>query len=120
MSDVFLLVLAGHLLGDFVAQTDRQAANKEISWRADLVHVLTYHVTMAVLVVPVWHDWRSTAFLSISIATHALVDRRWPTRLVLANTGSKDFSTVFWGVIATDQALHLSILAIAFYWLAPR
>jgi hypothetical protein len=26
---------------------------------------------------------------------------------------------VFWGVIATDQALHLSILAISFYWLAP-
>jgi hypothetical protein len=23
-----------------------------------------------------------------------------------------------WGVIATDQALHLSILAVSFYWLA--
>ena len=31
---------------------------------------------------------------------------------------TKGFSTVFWGVIATDQALHLSILAISFYWLA--
>lgn len=29
MGDVFLLVLAGHLLGDFVVQTDRQAGNKE-------------------------------------------------------------------------------------------
>jgi hypothetical protein len=119
MSDVFLLVLAGHLLGDFVAQTDWQATNKERSWRADLAHVLVYHVVMALLVVPVWHDWRAVWFLSISVATHALVDRRWPTRLVLVTTGSKDFSTVFWGVIATDQALHLSILAISFYWLAP-
>jgi SelR domain/Protein of unknown function (DUF3307) len=59
MDDVFLLVLAGHLLGDFVVQTDRQAANKERSWRADLAHILTYHLTMAVLVVPVWHDWRA-------------------------------------------------------------
>lgn len=50
---------------------------------------------------------------------HALVDRRWPTRLILGTTGSKGFSTVFWGVIATDQALQLSILAISFYWLAP-
>lgn len=43
MGVAFLLVLAGHLLGDFVVQTDRQAANKERSWRADLSHVLTYH-----------------------------------------------------------------------------
>ena len=119
MGDVFLLVLAGHLLGDFVVQTDRQAANKERSWRADLAHVLSYHLIMAVLVLPVWHDWRAAAFLLISVATHALVDRRWPTRLVLGTTGSKGFATVFWGVIATDQALHLSILAISFYWLAP-
>jgi hypothetical protein len=118
MSDVFLLVLAGHLLGDFVAQTDRQAANKEASWRADLGHVLTYHLTMAVLVLPVWHDWSAGWFLAISVGTHGLVDRRWPTRLVLRSTGSKDFATVFWGVIATDQALHLSILAISFYWLS--
>jgi hypothetical protein len=86
--------------------------------RADLGHVLTYHFTMAVLVLPVWHDWRAAWFLAISAGTHALVDRRWPTRLVLRSTGSKDFATVFWGVIATDQALHLSILAISVYWLA--
>jgi hypothetical protein len=36
MDDLFLLVLAGHLLGDFVAQTDWQATNKEKSWRAHL------------------------------------------------------------------------------------
>jgi hypothetical protein len=71
-------------------------------------------------VLPAWHDWRTAAFLWISVATHALVDRRWPTRLVLATTGSKRFSTVFWGVIAIDQALHLSILAISVYWLTPR
>jgi len=118
MNDLFLLVFAGHMLGDFVTQTDWQATNKEASWRADLGHVLAYHLTMAVLVLPVWHDWRAAWFLAISAGTHALVDRRWPTRLVLRSTGSKDFATVFWGVIATDQALHLSILAISFYWLS--
>ncbi|HEY3213325.1 MAG TPA: DUF3307 domain-containing protein [Actinomycetota bacterium] len=80
MDDLFLLVLAGHLLGDFVAQTDWQATNKEKSWRADLAHVLTYHVTMAVLVVPAWHDWGAVRFLAISVGTHALLDRRWPTK----------------------------------------
>jgi hypothetical protein len=29
MDDPFLLVLSGHLLGDFAAQTDWQATNKE-------------------------------------------------------------------------------------------
>jgi hypothetical protein len=58
-------------------------------------------------------------FLAISVATHALVDRRWPTRLVLQSTGCKSFSTTFWGVIATDQAMHLSILAISACWLTP-
>ena len=118
MGDLFLLVLAGHLLGDFVMQTDWQASNKESSWRADLAHVLTYHVTLAALILPVWHDWRAVWFLGISAATHAFVDRRWPTRLLLGYTGSEDFAKVFWGVIATDQALHLSILAISFYWLS--
>ena len=45
MDDVFLLVLAGHLIGDFVVQTDRQAANKERSWRADLAPRFGHHLT---------------------------------------------------------------------------
>ncbi len=114
MRDLFLLVLAGHLLGDFVAQMDWQASNKESSWQADLVHVLTYHLTLAALVLPVWRGWRAMWFLGISAGTHALLDRRWPTRFLLGSTGSRNFATVFWGVIATDQALHLSILAISF------
>jgi hypothetical protein len=118
MGDAFSLVLAGHFLGDFVAQSDWQATNKELSWRADLAHVLTYHLILAALVLPAWHDWRAGLFLGISAGTHAFVDRRWPTRLLLGSTRSKNFATMFWGVLATDQALHLSILAISFYWLS--
>jgi hypothetical protein len=76
MVDVFFFVFAGHLLGDFVVQTDHQAADKEASWRANLAHVLTYHVTMSALVVPVWHDQRAATFLLISFVSHALVDKR--------------------------------------------
>jgi hypothetical protein len=57
VGDLFLLVIAGHLLGDFVAQTDWQASNKEFVWRADLAHVFTYHLTLGALILPVWHDW---------------------------------------------------------------
>jgi hypothetical protein len=90
----------------------RSRAGRPI-WRTS-----SYHLILASLVLPVWHDWRVAWFLAISVGTHALVDRRWPTRLLLGSTGSKNFSTVMWGVIATDQALHLSILAVSVYWLS--
>lgn len=71
------------------------------------------------LVVPGVARLSAVRFLAISVGTHALLYRRWPTKLVLGTTGSKGFSTVSWGVIVADQALHLSILAISMYWLPP-
>jgi hypothetical protein len=38
---VFLMVFAGHLLGDWVAQTDWQATTKTRSWAALAAHVAT-------------------------------------------------------------------------------
>lgn len=107
------LVLAGHLLGDWIIQTDWQAANKASSWRAMHAHCLTYHTTLGVVVAPVWHDWRLAVLLIASYATHAIIDRRWPVRWLLRTTGSPQFANQMWGVLAADQALHLSILLIA-------
>jgi hypothetical protein len=46
---VFLVLLAGHLLGDWVAQTDWQATNKPRSWAALAAHVASYHLVMGLL-----------------------------------------------------------------------
>jgi hypothetical protein len=63
MSDIWPLLFLGHMLGDWVIQTDKQALAKVSSWRAMVSHVLTYHLTMAVLVVPFWHDrWAVLGF----------------------------------------------------------
>jgi hypothetical protein len=59
-----------------------------------------------------WPAWKALAVLAVSAATHALIDRRWPVRALLRVAGSPGFATVEWGVIAVDQALHLSILAM--------
>jgi hypothetical protein len=80
-------------------------------------HVATYHLVMgALLLVPVLRDgWpvgRALIVLAVSAATHALIDRRWPVRTLLRATGSPGFAAVEWGVIAVDQALHLTILAL--------
>jgi hypothetical protein len=114
---VFLVLLAGHLLGDWVVQTDEQATNKTRSWSALGRHVARYHLIMAaLLLVPTLRDgWPAShalATLTVSAATHAFIDRRWPVRSLLRAVGSPGFATVEWGVIAVDQALHLVILAM--------
>jgi uncharacterized protein DUF3307 len=114
---VFLALLASHLLGDWVVQTDEQAANKTRAWGALLGHVARYHLVMGgLLLIPVlrdsWPLWRALLTLAVSAASHAFIDRRWPVRRLLVAVGSPGFATVEWGVIAVDQALHLSILAM--------
>lgn len=114
---VFLVLLCSHLVGDWVAQSDWQAANKTRSWAALAAHLARYHLVMGLLLlIPVlrdgWPAWKALAVLAVSAATHAVIDRRWPVRALMRAVGSPGFATLEWGVIAVDQALHLSILSM--------
>lgn len=106
------LVLAAHLFGDWIVQTDHQAASKTTSWRSMHAHCLTYHAVMAAAIVPVWTDWRAAVLLAVSYSSHAIIDRRWPVRRLLAATGSPHFAEQQWGILVADQVLHLSILLV--------
>lgn len=124
------LVLIGHLIGDWIIQTDWQAANKvrpeEItlisgtsyrrwmarSWKANQQHMLGYHLTLGIVLAVGGTSWSVlSAIVAVSWVTHSFIDRRWPVRWLMAHTGSEKFSQTTFGVIAVDQALHLSILA---------
>jgi hypothetical protein len=114
---LFPALLAGHLLGDWVAQNDWEASNKTRSWPALAAHVASYHLVMGVLLlIPVLRDgWpvgKALVVLAVSAGTHALIDRRAPVRMLMRAAGSPGFATLEWGVIAVDQALHLSILSM--------
>jgi hypothetical protein len=109
---LFALLLAGHLVGDFIAQTDRQAMEKTTSWAANQAHCLTYHLTMAAFVLPFYRSWHLLWALAVSWGTHAVIDRRWPVRHLLRATGSPQFAGTTFGVIAADQALHVAILVL--------
>ena len=114
---VFLVLLAGHLLGDWVTQTDWQATTKTHSWAALAAHVTSYHLLMGtLLLLPVlrdgWPAGDALLTLTVSVATHAVIDRRWPVRALPRLTASPNFATVEWGVVAADQALHVTILAM--------
>jgi len=105
---VFLVLLAGHLLGDWVAQTDWQATTKTRSWAALTAHVASYHLLMGLLLlIPIlrdgWPAGKALAALAASAITHAVIDRRWPVRALMRAAGSPGFATVEWGVIASAR-----------------
>jgi Protein of unknown function (DUF3307) len=105
------LVLWAHLVGDFVVQTDHQATNKEHSWRAMAGHLLGYHVPLVGVAVYGWGLTPPAAsFLVVSIATHALIDRRWPVVWLMRATGSAAFAEEPMGRLAVDQACHVTCL----------
>mgnify|MGYP003288283322 CR=1 FL=1 len=96
---VFLVMLAGHLLGDWITQTDWQATTKTGSWAALTTHPTSYHLLMGtLLLLPVLRDGRPAGnallVLTVSTATHGLIDRRWPVRARLRATASPGFATV--------------------------
>ena len=111
--DLFPMLIAGHLIGDWVAQSDWQAANKTTSWRANQLHMASYHLVVAgAVAVSSTPGWYSTLIVAVSWVTHSFIDRRWPVRWLMCHTGSGPFSETTFGVIAVDQALHLSILCV--------
>lgn len=105
-------VLAGHLIGDWIVQTDYQAEHKTSSWKANQQHMLGYHLTLAAFCALAMPAAWVAVTIAVSWVTHSLIDRRWPVKRLMQATGSGPFSETTFGVIAVDQALHLSILAV--------
>ncbi len=119
---------AAHQVADHVfGQTDKQAANKtkpgKEGYTALLGHVGLYHliiiamllVTIAVLNLPVTMLGFCLAIM-FSAVTHAILDRRWPVKWILDNTGSPEFAKMLqplWGMYASDQGLHYFCLWIS-------
>lgn len=126
--------------GDHISQTDHQAAHKAkathgddcaddcridhpiASWHAMAGHVGGYTATCAVALavlrpIGVRPSLRRVlAGLAFSAATHAVIDRRWPVRMVLEATGSPNFAELqapISGPYLADQSLHKACLFIA-------
>lgn len=116
---LFPALLAAHLIGDWIVQTDWQAANKTSSWDAMMQHMVGYHACILLAILATWpnpgprgHVVAAAAIATISLLTHGFIDRRWPVRWLMRHTGSAAFSETTWGVLVVDQALHLSILCV--------
>lgn len=143
---LFPLLLAGHLLGDFLVQTDWMSAFKarpdcwapalrphvtlpkhlRKSWVANQVHVTTYHSTLLLCLLP----WLAGPYyptppvrfwtgIAASWVLHSLLDRRWPVAWLLRVTGSPRFADTAFGMMSVDQSLHVvTLVALAVWWTA--
>jgi hypothetical protein len=111
---LFDWLLVGHLVGDFLLQTDNIARFKAQSWPWMLRHVGVYMAVMAVILgayavthaVPLWAVGGGLLFIG---GTHILLDRRaftqWWMGLVGISAGGS------WLPIVVDQTFHLLVLA---------
>lgn len=112
MIDPSVAVFVGHLIGDWIVQTDWQAANKTRSWKANQQHMLGYHLTLLALISLCMPLRAILVVILVSWATHMIIDRRWPVQWLMATTKSIPFAQSLWGVLVVDQVLHVSILLI--------
>lgn len=111
---LFDWLLIGHLVGDFLIQSDNMARSKQHRPMM-LGHISFYMVVMTPIIViyalthslPVWLIVAALLFLA---GTHAILDRRDLTvrwmRFISMSPNR------LWLVIVVDQVLHLLTLAI--------
>jgi hypothetical protein len=112
---LFDWLLVGHLIGDFLFQTDSMAEHKPQDWRWMLGHVSLYMVTITVIiavyglghVLSVWLPLVAWLFI---FGTHILFDRRGFTARWMRLVGASPEHA--WLPIVEDQIFHLITLAI--------
>ncbi len=113
---LFDWLLVGHLVGDFLLQTDGMAKYKADSWSWMLRHVGLYLAVMVVVLgayalsnpVPLWALGLALLFIGV---THIILDRRGFTLGWMRLIGiTQDLD---WLTIVADQVFHLLVLVVA-------
>jgi hypothetical protein len=122
----FAALYASHTVADHLVQTDWQAQGKtaDKGWLWPMAgHLAGYLITqyaflyaIALAGVP-FGLWGFLGGLAFSVATHGVIDRRWPVRWLLEHTGSAPFARLadggINGIYLADQALHVGCLFVA-------
>ena len=113
---LFDWLLVGHLVGDFLLQTEMMAEGKVESWSWMVKHIGLYMAVMVVVIgayalthlVPFWLIVVVLLFIA---GTHVVLDRRHFTQGWMRLVGiSPDHP---WMPIVVDQVFHVSVLAVA-------
>jgi len=113
---LFNYLLIGHLIGDFLFQTNWMAMNKAKKWGPLLVHCVVYTIMVAVIAFTGGFILPFGAIILIFIS-HIVLDRRsfvvWWVRQIMGTDDKK----MNWLTIVVDQVFHIIILGIvAHFW----
>ena len=112
---LFDWLLVGHLVGDFLLQTDSMARYKAESWSWMLKHVGIYLAVMVVVVgayamnhpVPLWVMGAALFFIG---GTHIILDKRAFTLWWMRRLGAS--SDLTWLLVVADQVFHILVLVV--------
>ena len=112
---LFDWLLVGHLVGDFLLQSDVMVLSKAQSWAWLLGHVGIYSGILAVVLtlyavphhVPAWAVVLAICFL---FGTHVVLDRRQAVTWWMRHTGMEPNRG--WLLIVVDQVFHVLVLTI--------
>jgi hypothetical protein len=123
MSDLFVLALLGHLVGDYLLQTKHMALTKSApGWQGAVtctVHVVIYTTAVGAF----WRTAQPLVILAVA-APHWLIDRyslaTWWLRLIrgrtfegaMRATEHREFDIAFTAIVytVTDNTMHLLCL----------
>ncbi|WP_424921084.1 DUF3307 domain-containing protein [Streptomyces sp. wa13] len=122
-AELFILMYAAHLAADYPLQTDHQAGCKAshgaAGWRANLAHVGTHFVAVAVallvghlvldLAIPVLPAVLALVWIA---GTHAVIDRRWPVAAWMRFARQAGWAR-HGGAAHVDQTAHVLVLVVA-------
>jgi hypothetical protein len=102
---LFLRLLLGHMIGDYVLQPLRLVLMKRRGWGGILVHVGIVVTVTAILLWPVLGHWWYWLWLLFLFVGHALMDRS--RALLLKDLGASSLLH-----LVVDQVLHVGLLAL--------
>lgn len=105
------VMILGHLVGDYLLQTDWMAANKTNSSLVCTVHCIVYTLAVATILTASGSVLPLLAYVIIGV-THFALDRWRLAYRMMQYTGHRNFAAHLhpWSTILYDNILHLLVL----------
>lgn len=113
---LFNYLFIGHLIGDFLFQTNWMAMNKSKKWFPLLTHCVVY--TLMIFSLAFFGGFTlPLSAIGLIFVSHVILDKRvfveWWVRTIMGSSG--DASN--WLLVVVDQVFHILILAaVAHFW----
>lgn len=106
--NLFTWLIVGHLVGDFLLQTNWMAARKTTNYLALFVHVTVYTLCVVAFALPA--GGISFEAAALIFLTHSILDRRKFVQFWIRTVNRVE--GVQWLTIASDQCWHILVLAL--------